>query len=91
LNPDYEIPEGKIIKTLNGGTDALKKILLDLKKYAFSGYVKTISLRDNEPSIGYVIVKEGTPAISVYAGEGGPELGRMSLKKIWVRRPASPS
>lgn len=83
LNPDYEIPEGKIIKTLNGGTDALKKILLDLKKYAFSGYVKTISLRDNEPSIGYVIVKEGTPAISVYSGEGGPELGRMSLKKIW--------
>jgi len=83
LNPDYEIPEGKIIKTLNGGTDALKKILLDLKKYAFSGYVKTIYLRENEPSIGYVVVKEGTPAISVYAGEGGSELGRMSLKKIW--------
>ncbi|MCJ2555644.1 MAG: DUF835 domain-containing protein [Candidatus Thermoplasmatota archaeon] len=83
MTPDYEIPEGKIIKMLNGGTDALKKILLDLKKYAFSGYVKTIYLRDNEPSIGYVVVKEGTPAISVYAGEGGPELGRMSLKKIW--------
>ncbi|MCK4456672.1 MAG: DUF835 domain-containing protein [Thermoplasmata archaeon] len=83
MTPDYEIPEGKIIKTLNGGTDALKKILLDLKKYAFSGYVKTIYLRDNEPSIGYVIVKEGTPAISVYTGEGGSELGRMSLKKIW--------
>ncbi|MEE9489997.1 MAG: DnaA/Hda family protein [Thermoplasmata archaeon] len=83
MTPDYEIPEGKIIKTLNGGTDALKKILLDLKKYAFSGYVKTIYLRDNEPSIGYVVVKEGTPAISVYAGEGGPEVGRMSLKKIW--------
>jgi len=83
LTPDYEIPEGKVIKTLNGGTDALKKILLDLKKYAFSGYVKTIYLRDNEPSIGYVVVKEGTPAISVYIGEGGPEYGRMGLKKIW--------
>jgi chromosomal replication initiator protein len=77
------MPEGKIIKTINGGTDALKKMLLDLKKYSFSGYVKTISLREDEPSIGYVIVKEGTPAISLYSGEGGSELGRMGLKRIW--------
>ena len=83
MTPDYEIPEGKVIKTLNGGTDALKKILLDLKKYAFSGYVKTISLREDEPSTGYVIVKEGTPAISIYTGEGGTEYGRMGLKRIW--------
>jgi chromosomal replication initiator protein len=77
------MPEGKIIKTINGGTDALKKMLLDLKKYSFSGYVKTISLREDEPSTGYIIVKEGTPAISVYSGQGGSELGRSGLKKIW--------
>ncbi|MFQ6127848.1 MAG: chromosomal replication initiator protein DnaA [Thermoplasmata archaeon] len=83
MTPEYEFPEGKLIKTLNGGTDALKKILLDLKKYAFSGYVKTISLREDEPSVGYVIVKEGAPAISVYSREGSLEYGRMGLKKIW--------
>jgi chromosomal replication initiator protein DnaA len=83
LTREFEFPEGKVIKTLNGGTDALKKVLLDLKKYAFSGYVKTISLREDEPSIGYVIVKEGTPAISVYSHKGGLELGRVGLKKIW--------
>lgn len=83
MTREFEFPEGKIIKTLNGGTDALKKVLLDLKKYAFSGYVKTISLREDEPSVGYVIVKEGTPAISVYSREGGMELGRSGLKKIW--------
>ncbi|MFQ5909366.1 MAG: chromosomal replication initiator protein DnaA [Thermoplasmata archaeon] len=83
MTRDYDFPEGKVIKTLNGGTDALKRILLDLKKYAFSGYVKTVSLREDEPSIGYVVVKEGTPAISVYSGEGGTAFGRMGLKKIW--------
>ncbi|MFQ6107244.1 MAG: chromosomal replication initiator protein DnaA [Thermoplasmata archaeon] len=83
MTRDYEFPEGKVIKTLNGGTDALKRILLDLKKYAFSGYVKTISTREDEPSIGYVVVKEGTPAISIHSGAKGTEYGRMGLKRIW--------
>lgn len=83
MTPDFDVPEGKVIKTLNGGTDALKRILLDLKKYSFSGYVKTISLREDEPSVGYVVVKEGTPAISFYQGTSGQEFGRMGLKRIW--------
>src|SRR2546427_13133883 len=36
------LPEGKLIRTTRGGPNALKQLLLDLKKYSFSGYVRTV-------------------------------------------------
>src|SRR5438093_6925602 len=35
---DLLLPEGKLIRTTRGGPTALKQLLLDLKKYSFSGY-----------------------------------------------------
>src|SRR3989441_3821468 len=39
---DLLLPEGKLIRTTRGGPNALKQLLLDLKKYSFSGYVRTV-------------------------------------------------
>src|SRR5207244_12607353 len=38
---DLLLPEGKLIRTTRGAPSALKQLLLDLKKYSFSGYVRT--------------------------------------------------
>lgn len=78
----YAIPEGKTIRTLDGGTDTLKNILRDLKRYSFSGYVKTISLKTGEPSVGYIVVKEGNPETSVYSVGKAEEYGKPALKKV---------
>ena len=40
--PRPVFPEGKVVRRISGSADALKALLLDLKKYSFSGYVRTI-------------------------------------------------
>jgi len=83
LAGEISLPEGKIVRVLSGGTDSLKQILVDLKKYSFSGYVKTIIEKQGKASIGHIIVKEGNPEISIHVFNGYLSHGRVSLKRIW--------
>lgn len=68
---------------MRGGVDALKGLLLDLKKYSFSGYVRTI-LRDGDAeSVGYVIVKTGNPEATLHLQGPARSLGKVALRRIW--------
>src|SRR5256885_2339015 len=54
---DLLLPEGKLIRTTRGGPNALKQLLLDLKKYSFSGYVRTVRGGSGKRSEGIVLLR----------------------------------
>ncbi len=82
-----KVPEGVIIRTTKGGTDTLKRILTDLRKYSFTGYVKTILGEEDATATGYIVLQDGIAAISYYEfRKDGSEKsygGSRSLKFIW--------
>ncbi|HLE46513.1 MAG TPA: DnaA/Hda family protein [Thermoplasmata archaeon] len=68
---------------MSGSADALKLLLLDLKKYAFSGYVRTIRVTEGKPSEGFVLVQAGNPVASFHVRGESEESGRPALKQVW--------
>jgi chromosomal replication initiator protein DnaA len=80
---DLLLPEGKLIRTTRGGAIALKQLLLDLKKYSFSGYVRTVRSVDGRRSEGIVLLRGGNPEASLYQREDQQDRGRNALKKVW--------
>ncbi len=80
---DLLLPEGKLIRTTRGGASALKQLLLDLKKYSFSGYVRTVRNRDGVRSEGIVLLRAGNPEASLHQRGDNQERGRNALKHVW--------
>src|SRR3989475_8944836 len=80
---DLLLPEGKLIRTTRGGPNALKQLLLDLKKYSFSGYVRTVRGGSGKPSEGIVLLRGGNPEASLYHPDGTQDRGGGGLKKGW--------
>src|SRR3989440_9065317 len=80
---DLLLPEGKLIRTTRGGPNALKQLLLDLKKYSFSGYVRTVRGGSGKPAQGIVLLRGGNPEASLYHRDGTQDRGRSALKKVW--------
>ena len=78
-----EFPEGKTIRNVRGGVDSLKGLLLDLKKYSFSGYVRTLYTDGDVTSIGYVIIKTGNPEASIHDQGPARSLGKVALRRVW--------
>lgn len=81
--PDLLLPEGKLIRTARGGPNALKQLLLDLKKYSFSGYVRTVRTTGGKRSEGIVLLRSGNPEASLHQRDGTQDRGRTALKKVW--------
>src|SRR2546427_7031195 len=80
---DLLLPEGKLIRTTRGDPNALKQLLLDLKKYSFSGYVRTVRGGSGKRSEGIVLLRGGNPEASLYHRDGTQDRGRSALKKVW--------
>ncbi len=80
---DLLLPEGKLIRTTRGGATALKQLLLDLKKYSFSGYVRTVRTKQGVRSEGIVLLRAGNPEASLHQAGDAQERGRGALKKVW--------
>src|SRR5205807_10389884 len=80
---DLLLPEGKLIRTTRGGANALKQLLLDLKKYSFSGYVRTVRTSGAKRSEGIVLLRGGNPEASLHQREDAQDRGRTALKKVW--------
>jgi hypothetical protein len=82
-----KVPEGVIIRTIKGGTDTLKRILTDLRKYSFSGYVKTVLNGKSASATGYIVLQDGIVALSYYEfvkdDNDRTYIGSRSLKFIW--------
>src|SRR3989475_2413672 len=67
---DLLLPEGKLIRTTRGGPNALKQLLLDLKKYSFSGYVRTVRGGSRKRAEGIVLLRGGEPQAKQYRLHG---------------------
>ncbi|HDP97003.1 MAG TPA: DUF835 domain-containing protein [Euryarchaeota archaeon] len=87
---ELRIPEGIVVRTARGGTEILRNILNDLKQYSFSGYIKVILKKDTMNSTGYLVIEQGTPAMSIYQFEKSEPreikriyAGDKSLRFIW--------
>ena len=78
-----EFPEGKVVRRVPGSADALKTMLLDLKKYSFSGYVRTIRVAEGQPSEGIVLLSGGNPVGCFHYREEREETGRAALRQVW--------
>ncbi|TLZ60105.1 MAG: DUF835 domain-containing protein [Methanobacteriota archaeon] len=78
-----EFPEGKVVRRVSGSADALKTLLLDLKKYSFSGYVRTIRVSEGQPSEGFVLLTLGYTVACFHFREEKSEGGRAALKQVW--------
>ncbi|HLB68566.1 MAG TPA: DnaA/Hda family protein [Thermoplasmata archaeon] len=72
-----------MIRKVPGSADALKMLLVDLRKYSFSGYVRTLRVLNGETSEGFVFLRAGDPVISVYYRNNAEEVGRAALKLVW--------
>jgi chromosomal replication initiator protein DnaA len=84
LAKKFTLPEGKIVRTIEGGPGSLKKLLLDLKKYLFDGYVSTLIEQEDTASKGYVVLKGGKPVSFLHVEGAERSRGEESLKKIWA-------
>ncbi len=80
---DLLLPEGKLIRTMRGGASALKQLLLDLKKYSFSGYVRIVLTKDGVRSEGIILLRAGNPEASLHVRGEDQERGRTALKRVW--------
>ena len=58
-------------------------MLLDLKRYAFTGYLKTTVLGPGGGSQGYIVVVEGTPELALHTAGGKVQEGKVGLKAVW--------
>lgn len=81
--PKKRFPEGKTIRKTKGGLDSLKGLLLDLRKYSFTGYVQTILDKEGKESNGYVFVKSGNLEGSYHVYGQTKSLGKAALRRIW--------
>ncbi|MGI0149599.1 MAG: DnaA ATPase domain-containing protein, partial [Thermoplasmata archaeon] len=57
--------------------------MLDLKKYSFSGYVRTVRTSGGKRFEGIVLLRRGIPEASLYQGDDAQDRGRSALKKVW--------
>jgi len=58
-------------------------VLADLKRYSFSGYVRTVLEGEGGRAVGYVIVVEGTPELAIHHTRGQTKAGKVALKSVW--------
>ena len=84
LAKKFPIPEGKIVRTIEGGPGSLKKLLLDLKKYFFDGYVSTTLERGKSVTKGFILLRQGKPTKFLHLEGETDTHGEESLKKIWA-------
>jgi chromosomal replication initiator protein DnaA len=58
-------------------------VLADLKRYSFSGYVRTVLEGEGGRAVGFVIVVEGTPELAIHHTRGQTKAGKVALKSVW--------
>lgn len=61
----------------------MKQLLLDLKKYSFSGYVRTVRSVGGKRSEGIVLLRSGNPEASLHQRDDAQDRGRTALKLVW--------
>lgn len=65
------IPEGQVVDRYRGGEGVLKKVLDDVKKYAFSGYLRLAFELNVDKSEGAIAFNSGEPLLALYVYRKG--------------------
>ncbi len=60
----------------------MKVVFADLKRYAFTGYVRTLLDGDEGRSVGYVVVLEGAPDLALHHAAGVTKSGKGALRSV---------
>src|SRR3990172_1671381 len=71
-----ELPPGRVERISDGGPDALRAILADLRSMKFNGILKTSVFRGDTPSQGILVFREGDGVLAEHRGATdvlGPE------------------
>ncbi|MGC8912900.1 MAG: DnaA ATPase domain-containing protein [Thermoplasmata archaeon] len=76
------IPQGLVLRKLAGSDDALKNLLLNLKKHRFCGYVEVILTMEKEAH-GYILVDDGQVSQTFWITETNKYTGEKASKEIW--------
>jgi chromosomal replication initiator protein DnaA len=63
---DLGIPDGQTVDRYRGGEGMLKRVLEDVRKYAFTGYVKLVFELNADKGEGIILFNSGEPLISIY-------------------------
>ncbi|MFQ5552394.1 MAG: DnaA ATPase domain-containing protein [Thermoplasmata archaeon] len=77
---NLKLPKGRVSKVFKGRPDALKRMVPILKKKGFTGYLKVV--RSDEPGEGYLIMKDGKEAMSLYAAPDGLFRGKGAQPRV---------
>jgi len=83
----YEFPKGITTKSTAGGAEVIRKLLIGLKRFSFTGYVQTILKTEGAERNGYIVIKDGTPVFALHLvetadGSQGAH-GQFALRKAW--------
>ncbi|MDD1747351.1 MAG: DUF835 domain-containing protein [Methanomassiliicoccales archaeon] len=65
------IPDGQVVDRYRGGDGVLKKVFEDVRKYAFSGYVKLAFELNVERAEGAIAFNSGEPLLALYVYKKG--------------------
>ena len=79
------IPEGQVVDRYRGGDGVLKKVFDDVRKYAFSGYVKLAFEMNVERAEGAIAFVSGEPLIALYIYKKG---GASRTERVYKAAPA---
>ena len=61
----------------------MKALLLDLKRYSFSGYVRSVRNVGGKRAEGIVLLRNGNPEASLHQRDDAQDRGRTALKLVW--------
>ncbi len=77
------LPDGQVVDRYRGGEGVLKKVFDDVRKYAFSGYVKLAFELNVERAEGAIVFVSGDPLIALYVyKKGGASRGERVYKGV---------
>jgi len=77
------IPDGQVVDRYRGGEGVLKKVFDDVRKYAFSGYVKLAFELNVERAEGAIAFVSGEPLLALYVyKKGGASRGEHTYKAV---------
>src|SRR5437870_13919279 len=80
---DLLLPEGKLIRTTRGRPNALKQLLLDLKKYSFTGSVRPVRSGAGTRAEGIALLRGGTPEARLHERDGSHDRDRSARQEVW--------
>src|SRR2546428_6346473 len=83
-----EVPPGRVERIADGGPEAIRAILAELRAMKFNGLLRTSVFRGDTPSQGVLVLRGGDGVLAEHRSQVD-ELGQAELQEI-LKDPANP-